>query len=94
MGHTDSLPSHQKTTIISAEMTTAVALIATLTALRPTRAEAMDINSAMGSFGGNATSSQTPPVNVGVEQPIPPASLTQFMATPGIRQAGPLTHGF
>ena len=91
--HTDSLPASQQKTTFSADFA-AMAFMATFAALRPSRADAIDIDSAMGSFGGNTTTRSTPVV-VGVEQPpLPPASLTQFMATPGIKQAGPLTHGF
>ena len=92
MGVTDNLPSPKTSTTISTKVT-AVAFLTTLAVFRSIRADAMDIDAAMGSFGGNSTSRSTP-VAVGVEQPTPPASLTQFMATPGIKQAGPLTHGF
>ena len=92
MGVTDSVPSPKTSSTVSTKVT-AMAFLTTLAVFRSIRTDAMDIDAAMGSFGGNSTS-RSIPVAVGVEQPTPPASLTQFMATPGIKQAGPLTHGF
>jgi len=89
--------------VVAAVAATCAALSTTLLWARPAAAVSVDISGAMGSFGGvaasvNGTVTSSGSGNAGgATNPAvtaPPATLSQFLVTPGTRQADPLTHGF